>query len=376
MKYTYSEFQEYFASRRGFKTFASMKSHEQTRAKIMINQVLEEIWYAKQYGFNGDRMQLSFVPALSGTVTGTGGEHAVTLGAAITESYEGIKVRGQYILIDSRLYKIIEFRSTTVVILDAPLKSTVSGAAYKIYFLDYPLPPWVGGIRSIKRNTEDVTFLNEYITELDNTEGDSDFAHLAGVSSEAFYESGTVSVTQNSTTVTHSGTGAVDAHVGKAILIKQSNAYQWFKIVDVTANNEWIIDRPWKAANATTLAFEIEPRGTQLVRFKSFPTDRELVEIKFTTTAPKLVADDDVTLLPTDIPMMAGIEVAATQIEAVGEGNINEILFKDKKFKKSLKALNFRGTPMQNRMYNMQEVVRLRRFPRNTNPWNRGAWWG
>lgn len=374
MKYTFSEMKEYFASRRGFNAFSDMKTKDQTQSKILINLVLEQIWFAKQWGFSGDSFQLGLVPSISGTVSGTAGEHEITLGAAINESYSGIKVRGQYILIDSRLYKILRRRSSTVLSLDAPLQSTVSSVAYKIYFLDYPLPPWVGGIRSIKRNVEDVTFLPEFLTEIDNTEGDVDFACLAGITKEHFYSSGTVTMTENSDEVAHSGTGVSKEHVGKAFLLKKSGAYQYYRIIDVdTSNNKWIIDRLYKGSTEASLAFEIEPRGAQLIKFKSYPTSRELVEIKYTYAPHKLVNDDDRSLLPTDNPIMAGIEVVATQIESVGEGNINEVLFKNKRFKESLKSLNFRGTAMQNRLHSLQEATRLRRWPRNTNPWNRGV---
>jgi len=375
MKYTYSEMQTYFASRRGYNAFSDMDTKDQTQSKILINLVLERIWFAKQWGFSGDRFQMTFVPSLSGTVTGTAGEHEVTVGSALNESYEGIKLEGQYILIDSRLYKILRRRTSTVLSLDGPLQSTVSAATFKLYFLDYPLPPWVAGVRSIKRNEEDVTFLPEFVSEIDNTEGESDFAHLAGSTQSAFKSNGTVTMTLNSQEVLHSASAEVtQQHVGKAFLLKKSSAYEFYKIIDVdTANNKWIIDRPYLGATEASLTYEIEPRGTQVIRFKPFPTSRELVEIKYTYAPTKLVNDNDRTLLPTDNPMMAGIEVVATQIESVGEGNINEILFKDKKFNQALKSLNFRGSSMQNRMYTQQEVTRLRRWPRNTNPWNQGG---
>lgn len=371
MKYTFSELQDYFAQRRGFNDYDAMKAKDQNAADILINLILDRIWYHKQWGFNGDRMQFSFVPPLSGTVTGTAGEHEVTLGTAINTSYEGLKIRGQYILINSRLYKIIRQRSTTVLSLDSVLQSTVSGIVYTIYFLDYPLYPWIGAIRGIKRNTDDVTFLPEYMTEIDNTVGNADFAHLAGMSDEAFFSDGTISVTAGSAEFAHSATGVSKEHVGKALLLKKAGAYAYYKIVDVdTVNNKWIVDRNYSGSTETTLAFEIQPRGSMLLRFKSYPSIRELVEIKYTVAPDKLVNDDDVTLLPSDIPMIAGIEVVATQWESVGEGNINEVLFKDKKFKESLKSLNFRGSSLQTRMYSAAEAMRLRRWPRGTNPWN------
>jgi hypothetical protein len=378
MKHTYEELQDYYAFRRGFRAFSEMDTKDQTAAKMLINLVYDQIWYKKQWSFSGDRYQLSFVPPLTGTVTGTAGEHEITLGAAINESYSGVKIRGQFILINDRLYQIMRRRSSTVLSIDSPLQSTIAaGTPYTIYFLDYALPPGIGYVRSIKRKDEDVAFYTEFMSELDNGEGaDQDYAHLAGLSKEAYLSAGTVTATQNSSELLYSvGSGVSKDHVGKWLLLKKADAYTWYRIVDVdTVGNKWIIDRDYIGTTEASLTFEIEPKGTQLIRFRPFPTTRELVEIKYTFAPIKLIHASDLTFLPSDSPMLAGIDVVATKWEAVGEGNINEVLFSDKKFADSLKILNVRGGNSQNRMYTLHEVNRLRRWPRNTNPWNQGPW--
>lgn len=371
MKYTFGEFKEYFANRRGFATFADMKTELQRSSMKDINTLLERVWYHKQWGFSGKTKQLTLVPAVSNTASGTAGEAVVTLGTAISTSYEGVPVAGQLLQVGSRSYVIRYVRSTTVVVLDTPLAETLSSTAVQIVFPYYCLPYDVGSIRFINRGNDDLLFLPEQMTATDHATGEPDFAFNAGQNTEDFLSSGSVSLTNGSREALYSSTVSVQ-HIGMAIQLKVSNNYQWYTVVDAqTTGNKWILDRSFTGTSGSGISYALNPRGIQRIGFKSFPITREVVEVAYTKAPNKLVNDADQTELPDDSPMIAGIEALATLWESVGEGNINDAIFKDKKFLNSLKTLNFRGVSLQNKLYTQEEVMRLRRFPRNSNPWNR-----
>ncbi len=373
MKSQFSEFKQYYAAKRGFSAFSALPAEVKVAAPQQINALYEQIWYAKQWGFSGKTEQLSFVPSQSVMVSGTAGERVVTFGASVAATIGGLQVEGQYLSVGTRLYRLQYRRSATVWAIEAPLASTLSSASGTILFAFYPMPYDFGAVRFIKSNGEDIRFLPEVLTEIDHSEGTPDFAHLAEATTVDLKNNGTVTVADNSRNATLSEAGEVTIdHIGKSFLLKEANNMQYFKVVDVvTASDIWVLDRPYRGDATSGVSYALEPRGTQRIGFKPVPTARKLVELKYTLAPNKLVGDEDMTLLPTDSPMYAGIDVIATQWEAVGEGNINEVLFNDKKFVKSLKVLNFRGTPLQNRLYDLGSVSKLRRQARDTNPWNR-----
>lgn len=372
--YTFGELKEQYAAKRGMDSFASIKPTAVSRAATaQINSLRNLIWYWKGgWGFNRRTFQLTFVPAISNTITGTAGERVITFGTAVNASYSGILTTGQFVMINSRMYRLMRRRSSTVFTIDSPLTESPSGASCKIYFVEYPCPHDFGAIRKVKRGNDPIDVVPEDMTPQDNNEGESDFTYNAGRIEEDFLNSGTVNVTGSSNEFAYSGTVSVD-HIGMSLLLKKSNAYQWFKVIDVdTDNDKWIVDRLYTGSTETGLSFALNPRGLQKIGFKQLPTAREVVEIPYTFAPDKMINDTDVTQLPDDTPMLAGIEVLGTKWETVGErGFINEVMYQDKKFVQSMKVLNLRGTPLQRRMFGMQDLKHMRHYPRNSNPWNR-----
>lgn len=374
MRYSFLEAKNFYASRRGFDSFANMTPQLKNSATIQINQIYDYLWYFKQWGFTGDTFRITFVPSITNTVSGTAGERVITFGTAVNESYSGVKVIGNYVLIAQRLYKLIRRRSSTVWTIDSPLLSDISGATVAIYFIEYPLPYNIGAIRSVKRGLDDIAYIPEYLTEINNQEGIPDYAYNAGQLEEDFLNSGTLTVADGSNQMIYTDTVSVN-HIGMSLLLKESTKFQFYRVIDVdttggAGTNKFIVDRAYQGSATSAVSFILNPKGLQKIGFKDFPTTRELVEIKYTIAPNKLIDDDDMTQLPDDSPLMAGIEVVAEKWEAVGSNNMNAVVFQDKKFKEALRVLNWRATPLQNKIYTIQEVNRIRRYPRQSNPWN------
>lgn len=374
MKYPYSEFKEFYANKRGFADFSDLKTQDQRSAERQINMVLEEIWYAKQYGFTSRKFIQSFVPAVVTTATATAGEATITFADSVDATYNGVLTVGQKLSVGNREFRLAYRRSGTVWAVNGRFPSTIAaGTSAKIIFDRYPLPLDVGGVRFVTYTglDEPLPYVPEYLTDIQNTEGTPDVAYNAGITEQDFLASGTVNVDQDSRIAEYSGTVS-DEHIGMWLVLKVTNKMRLYKIVDIdTATDDWILDRPYTGSDADAVSLVLNPRGMQMIGFKPLPTDRELFEVVYSFAPYKLVEDSDLTQFPTDTPMLAGVEAVALAWERLAEGaSINEVLFKDKKFKQSMKALSFRATPMQWRMFSMNEVFRLRNFPRNTNPWN------
>ncbi len=377
MKYPVADLKAYYASKRGFTTWASMAADQQVAGLNQMNQLYDLIWYWKGgWGFNGSKQQLSLIAPLGNTVSGTVGERVITFGTAVNASYYGISLVGQYVSIGGRLFRLAYRRSSTVYTLDAPLLATASAAACTIYFVRYPLSYRIGAIRNAKRNQDTLDYVPEVMTPADFTSGTPDFAYNAGRLEQDFLSSGTLTVSStNPNRFVYTGTVSVD-HIGMTLLVKKSGAYQYFTVIDVettggAGTNYFIVDRDYTGANEASLTFALNPAGLQMIGFKDLPSATELIELSFTFAPNKLINDADLTQLPDDTPMLAGIEVLGTKWETVGErGFINEVMFQDKKFKESLKVLNLRGTPLQNRLFSMLDMKNMTRFARNSNPWN------
>ena len=330
MKYPFSDIKAYYAAKRGMATFASMETYLQTAAIIQLNTLYNLIWYSKQYGFSGAKFQLTLVPPVTNTVSGTLGENILTFGTAVSASYYGTLTVGQYVQINNRMYRLLYRRSSTIFTVDRPLAETVSGVGCIIYFANYACPYNVGAIRYISFGLgEYLPYVPEYMTPFDQVAGTPNFAYNAGRSTVAFLDSGTVTTVNGSQNLVYSGTVTIAA-IGKNLLLKVSSGFEYFKVIDVvTAGgvgvNYYVVDRPFTGTGASSLSFILDPVGTQLIGFKEFPAAIDTAEVAFTFAPNKLLYNNDLTLLPDDNPMMVGIEVIATKWETVGEGNINSV---------------------------------------------------
>lgn len=376
MKYTFAELKAHYASKRGFATFTDMKAEQQVSAPTQINQILEAIDALRPGVFGKDRHRIMTVAALDVTVSGTGGQRTITFGSSVDAQYSGVPTIPQLLVIGAREYRLIYRRSGTVWTIDSPLVGDLSSATAQIVFDIYPLPFNVGGIEGIKIEniSEPISFVPELLVSVANELGTPTLAYAFGIAQSAYLNSGTVDVTSGSNQFVYSGTVSVD-DIGHTLLLKVANKYELFLVVDAVTSggagvNYYVVDRVFNGTTATGVSFELSPVGTPLIAFHPRPTTSEIIEISYTRKPRKLVNDNDMTPLMSDIPVTVGIEAVATAWEDAGASNINEVLFKDKQFKASLNALNFRGKNLQNRLYSQADLAALKRVPRWTNPWN------
>lgn len=373
MKYIYSKLKDYYAASHGVDAWSKLTDGTKVKAEVQINMLRDEIWFHKQWGFCKRSQNITVVPPYTtGTVSGTIGEHVLTFdGASLPAHVEGVPVRGQMIFIDNKLYKIADRISTTKAILASPLVNTVAaGTSYKIYFAEYPIRWDVGGIRDVIFDQDPITPRTESMVPTENTEGTPEMWYPAGQTEEDF-GSGTGDFANDSRTVSNvASITPADHHIGMAIT--PESVFDVYYITDFDAGADtFTLDRPYSGANLTTETFILNPAGTPLIGLRDYPQTKDIIRLIY-TRQPSLMRDDnDLSGFPNDGPLLRAIEVAATEWKTVGErGFINEVLFKDKLFKRSLKLLNFRGSPTQLRLMTLYDVRGQQRRYRNTNPWN------
>jgi len=372
---TFSQFQTFYANKQGKPAFSDLKSHVQSTAKDQINMLRDIIWNFKQWGFAGRKEQITLIPPYeTGTIAGTAGEHTLTgTSTAWPTHVNGVSLRGQYLQIGDHLYRIGRRVSTTKLILESRLRDEITaGTAYQIYFVEYPLRWDVGGLRFVKRDTTPLSLRPEAITQVDNGAGEPIEAYIAG-QSEANFGSITGTIDNGDTTMTSvSGLTIEDAWIGMAVM--QESDPNIYYVIDIDASGSTIeLDRAFGGSNVSAGTFLLNPAGTPLLGLKKFSGSRRLITINYTWQPPVMVDDNDRSKLPNDVAMMKGIELIATQWRDLGEGNMNEVLFRNKEFKESLKTLNFRGTPMQNKLWLPQDTQIRASHASQVRRWRTGA---
>lgn len=370
------QLQTYLAGRRGFNTFNDLDSAEKIVANTRLNLLRDLIWYYKQgWGFNRSIHQFSTIDIFTtGTVSGTVGTNTLTGDSTSWPiNVQGVPLKGQILIINDKPYIILNRVGTEEITLEGKLVETLpAGTTYTIHFLNYPTRWDIGAIRGVTRDITPIGTRPEEITPQDNDVGPVDMISIVGQTQEEF-DSGTGDLTNGSAVVTNvTGITLDDSLIGKA-LINVSVPDVYYIIGANNGASTITLDRNYGNSNAVTATIVVDPKGTPVLQVKPFPSERELIRLSYTTSAPEMVDNEDLTNLPNDVPMLSGIDVMVTSWETVGErGFINEVLFQDKKFKESLRVLAYRGVSLQRRMYLPQDrFVRANRF-RNSNPWNTG----
>lgn len=373
MKYVLSSLRDYYAQRKGLADYSNgLDTKGKALCDIAINEVYNTVWYAKQWGFSGRDMAFTTVPTSSvGTVSCSAGEHILTVsGGTVSSPVNGLPLRGAYLYVGSKLYRIMDYTSSTYV-LENPLTADVaSGTTYKIYFIKYPVRWDIGAIRKVTLDdTKVLEVVTEQLNEAEVSEGEPDVIYVSG-QSDAEFDTGTGTLTLGSNEVTAvSGVTLTDSSLIGKTLIKQGEFDPYIIIGVNSASTKLILNRPYGGTTASGATIIINPIGTPLFALKPYPTSRQVVRIHYTFQPPVLRASNDLTLLPNDVPILVGLDVMTTKWETVGEkGFVNEVLFQDKKFMASLKLLNFRGTSTRQRLHTANESAQT--ILRNSNPWN------
>lgn len=236
----------------------------------------------------------------TGTVSVTNGSKVITFSSAIlTADFKGrVFVCGDDIDLEYRLDSIT---STTQAKLDVSYAGTTNATAtFKVLKDRFYLGRDVLGIwNMVDRTNEDPIVLNALtnlsdpdIFDVDTNSDPSDGAII--LSTEAFYDTGTVAVTNGANTVVLT-TGEFTADMdGLPIRIDGDSVDYTFTYVDA---NNGTLDRVYEGTTDTSATFKIAPAGQWMVELYERPTEQIIVDYDYLYRLPRLVNDNDISLI-------------------------------------------------------------------------------
>ena len=274
-----------------------------TSIRLRLNQVQDSIWYDRNWSW---RKRTYFLttrkPYSTGTITVTENSRTVT-GSGTT--WTPSMVTG-YILVNGKFYKIQSRSDATTFILEAPYPdSTESGATYKVVFPDMHLPHEIDSIVSVKVSDQyiDVVDRDQLVNGLD-TPGFPQQAAFGDRSKTDYYNAGTVTVTDGSTTITGSGTAFESQMEGMSF--RSNDFSKSYVIQSVDSTTQLTLRDKFEGTTASGKSYTVGAAGTPMLTFRSAPDDYYYVEIEALIGSDKLVSDSAYSLIPNHAPLLHG----------------------------------------------------------------------
>lgn len=270
--------------------------------KLRINQVQDFIFYYKTWEWRKRKFYFTTrAPYETGTVTVTQNSTVVT-GSGTTWD-DSMKVG--YIEIDNCRYKIQRIASTTSIKLVAPYpEATESGKSYKVIFPKYHVNPTLSSITSLvhKGQTKGLGDTHRQINR--NGVGEPKQGLVGERSDTDFYNTGSVTMTNDSATVTGSGTAWDDSMLGMEFRANEfADSYYVKEVVGAT---EITLDRVYKGSTGAGKSYVIGAAGSLLIEIENTPDDYYLLELEGLIKPVRLVANNDISLVPNHAALLHG----------------------------------------------------------------------
>lgn len=284
-------------------TSSNIDTTDLTSIRLRVNQVQDFIFYDRDWEWRKRTYYMTTRKYYStGTVTVTQNSRTVT-GAGT--SWDAT-MRVGYLLIGSLSYKIQAVGSTTGLTLEAPYPdSTESGKEYKIIFPNYHLPHEIESIISVKCEGTVIEVKNrdQLSLGLDGVSSPTQVA-FGDRAKEDYYNTGTVSVTNGSTTVTGSGTAFESNMEGMSFRVNDFS--KLYVIKSVVSSTSLTLRDAYEGTTSSGKSYAISPVGTPIVSFRTPPDDYYYCEIEALIAPDKLVSDTAYSLIPNHSPLLHG----------------------------------------------------------------------
>ncbi len=271
--------------------------------KLRINQVQDFIFYHKRWEWRKRRYYFTCrAPYETGTITAT--QNSVTVTGSGTTWADSMK--DGYIVIKSRPYKISRIASTTSIKLAAPYPdSTEAGLTYKIIFPHYRVNPNFSSIVNILHEGRELAAgsINKLIVS-DATTGAPEQIGVGERTDYDYNTTGTVAVTNDSATVTGTGSAFEDNMLGMEFRVNEFA--EPYTIKEVVSDSSITLDRPYKGSTGSGKSYKIGPAGGLLMQVRNFPDDYYYMEVEGLLKPERLVNDNDISLIPNHAPLLHG----------------------------------------------------------------------
>jgi len=284
-------------------TSARIDSTELDSIKLRINQIQDWITFHKNWEWRQRKFYLTTIPPYeTGTIAVTQGSRTIT-GTGTTFTAEH---RTGYFVLNNKAYKIKNFTSTTVLILEAPYPDdTESGSTYQIVFPHEILNHEISSIAAVRINNGDldVKRKDRLIHDIENV-GEPQEAAVGNYKWEDFYNSSTVAVTNDSKTITLASGTWPDEIEGKAFRVNDHS--RLYTIDTKDSSTTATLEEVYQGTTASGKSYAIGPKGSQLITFRSSPDKRYFVEIEALVRATKLVGATEQSIIPDHAPLLHG----------------------------------------------------------------------
>lgn len=273
----------------------------------VARQAYDELWRGRLWSWRRRTGQITQIPDYStgSILTLTQGASAVTGDSTVwTKAMEGRYLRpsNSNSAADVRDYLITNVASSTALTIRDPYEGASISAAtgYSIYEKTYRLPFDFDSLEVPKESSGPLVCglvsrsEFEAVMPYANATGQSYWLVDAGVSTQALYSTGTVTLTDTSTTVTGSGTTFLAARdTGRRFRIPSRPDAGEFRITTVNSATEIIIDREWPYPTKSGIAYVIDPAGERLVEMYPRPNANTSIQLYYFCTLPPIIRDTD-----------------------------------------------------------------------------------
>lgn len=281
--------------------------------KLRINEAQDVIFFDQDWEWRKQTFYFTTrIPYETGTISVTQNSNVIT-GSGTT--WTDIMRLG-YLAIDGRIYKIRSIVSATSLRLEAPYdKETESGADYKILFPDYVLNHNLSSIVAIRLNNQELEpKTTQRLTLLSNSPAAPSEYALSNRTDRNYYETGTVSVTNNSTAITGSGTTWTSDMEGMTFRVTEFS--KEFTIESVNSTTSITLKEKYDGDTGSGKSYIINPQGQQILTFRSAPDDYYFGEVEGLVKPIKLIHNNDISLIPNHAPLVRySIWLAMTDLE-------------------------------------------------------------
>lgn len=271
--------------------------------KLRINQIQSWLVYRKPYEWRKRPFYMGAIPPDEITVTITQGSKSVTVDSGSVSAYGPFG----YLLISNIAYKIDPHTaiSSTFRLMAAFPKTSVAAQSAKIIYpvmvadtdMAAPVSVRIEGVEKNLLNTQRVA------GSKNQTGTPYDF-YVAGVADFDFYSTGTAGVTQDSKSVTGSGTAFSALMEGMPFRIDEFSVPYF---INTRVSDEAITLREkYQGATGSGKTYKVSPIGSLLIGMSPAPDARYFIEIEGLIKPRTLVRPNDVSILPDHTPLLYG----------------------------------------------------------------------
>jgi len=301
-----------------------------TSIKLALNNIQEEcnkVRDLRKFLLKKGRI-LVVAEYTTGTMAVTNGSKTITIATGVFTSdfKDRVFVCDDDIDVEYRIASITDANNAK---LDVAYSDTTNTAAtFKILKDRYYLGRDVMGVwNMVDRTNEDIIVLENKTTLSDpdifDTDTDSEPSDGAIIlSSDAFYNTGTVAVTNAANTIVITTGDFIEAMDGMAVRIDGDSVDYTFTYVDA---DNGTLDRVYEGTTNATATFKIAPPGQLMVELYEKPTEQIIVDFDYLYRLPRLVNDNDISIITTlsDNVLWRGAIWAMKDNEDIDANDIN-----------------------------------------------------